>query len=167
MFQLTRTGLLTLWCFASGCILFHDPSDPGSEDSIQAGSSAGGSGGGSSGRDAGSAGSTGAASGGSTGRNDAGVAPSACPASAADNACVSCGKQGCCTEAVACTRTQACLALVDCRSKCVASDTGCLTRCAQTHPSGVPGLNALAQCLQDKCRAACSAAGARRVDGSP
>ncbi len=73
--------------------------------------------------------------------------------------CGICQQQSCKSELQNCPDGSECIALYDCivtEKMCASGDQACLNECATEHPTGVTPLNALSNCIEQKCDAPCS-----------
>lgn len=98
---------------------------------------------------AGNPGSGGAAGGGST------SIPTSCASDVADDSCVTCLKQACCSQTTTCGHSAECNAIFECASTCATSDQACTNACITAHPGGQAAVRDFANCEQQFCAANC------------
>jgi hypothetical protein len=122
----------------------------------------------------GTGGTSGSTSGGTSGTTSGGTSnvPTSCASAAADDSCVTCLKQACCSQTTACGSNSECNAIFVCAESCATTDQACTNSCVTAHPGGQSAVRDFANCEQQFCAASCgggssSTSGGTSGSGSP
>ena len=81
--------------------------------------------------------------------------PTSCASAAADDSCVTCLKQACCSQTTTCGNNAECNAIFVCANACATSDQACTNSCIAAHPGGQAAVRDFANCEQQFCVANC------------
>jgi hypothetical protein len=77
-----------------------------------------------------------------------------CAPEPADEACDTCIKTACCATYLACDLS--CAQLTTCLNSCALEDFTCAAQCENLYALGIPGFDALIECVGRSCEAQCS-----------
>jgi hypothetical protein len=105
----------------------------------------------------GTGGTSGTTTGGTSGTTSGGTTnvPTSCASAAADDSCVTCLKQACCSQTTTCGNNAECNAIFVCANSCATTDQACTNSCITAHPGGQAAVRDFVNCEQQFCVANC------------
>jgi hypothetical protein len=114
----------------------------------------------------GTGGTSGTTTGGTSGTTSGGTTnvPTSCASAAADDSCITCLKQACCSQTTACGNNADCNAIFVCAESC--TDQACTDSCITSHPGGQAAVKNFADCEQQFCAANCGGGTSSTSGGS-